>query len=79
MTALGLQRDIVATVDGFSAALALARASDLIATVPERHTGSLRAGMRELALPFPVPGSRFHCFGTRDSRPTPGIAGCAAW
>ena len=56
MTALGLQRDIVATVDGFSAALALARASDLIATVPERHTGSLRAGMRELALPFPVPG-----------------------
>jgi hypothetical protein len=32
-------------VGGFAAALALARASDLIASVPERHTGNLRAGM----------------------------------
>ena len=38
---LGLTREIGTVVSGFSAALALARASDLIATVPERHTGEL--------------------------------------
>jgi len=52
---LGLEREIVATVTGFSAALALARASDLIATVPERHTGNLRAGMHSFPLPVPTP------------------------
>jgi DNA-binding transcriptional LysR family regulator len=50
---LGLEREIVTIVGGFSTALALARASDLIATVPERHTGNLRAGM----FSFPVPVS----------------------
>ena len=34
---LGLKREIVATVGGFSTALALPRSSELIATVPERH------------------------------------------
>jgi DNA-binding transcriptional LysR family regulator len=34
---LGLVRHIMATVDGFAAALALARSTDLIATVPEGH------------------------------------------
>ena len=53
--ALGLAREIATTVGGFSAALALARASDLVATVPERHTGDLRAGMHGFALPFAVP------------------------
>ena len=38
----GLEREIVMIVGGFSAALALARASDLIASVPERHTANLR-------------------------------------
>jgi len=52
---LGLKRRIAATVGGFSAALALARASDLVATVPERHTGSMFAGMHSFALPLPVP------------------------
>lgn len=52
---LGLSRRIVTTVGGFSAALALARGSDLIASVPERHTGNLRAGMHSFALPIPVP------------------------
>jgi DNA-binding transcriptional LysR family regulator len=52
---LGLEREIVTTVGGFSAALALARASDLIATVPERHTGNLRAGMHSFPLPFAAP------------------------
>jgi DNA-binding transcriptional LysR family regulator len=52
---LGLERDIVTIVGGFSTALALARASDLIASVPERHTGNLRAGMYSFALPVPSP------------------------
>jgi DNA-binding transcriptional LysR family regulator len=49
---LGLERDIATVVGGFSTALALARASDLIASVPERHTGILRAGMHTFPLPF---------------------------
>jgi DNA-binding transcriptional LysR family regulator len=52
---LGLAREVVTIVGGFSTALALARASDLIATVPERHTGNLRAGMHSFPLPFPAP------------------------
>lgn len=50
---IGLTREIVTMVGGFSTALALARASDLIASVPERHTGNLRAGMFSFALPLP--------------------------
>ena len=53
---VGLQRDVATTVGGFATALALARASDLIATVPERHTGKLRAGMHSFPLPVAVPG-----------------------
>lgn len=52
---LGLEREIVTVVGGFSEALALARASDLIATVPERHTGNLRAGMHSFTLPVAIP------------------------
>jgi len=52
---LGLEREIVTIVSGFSTALALARASDLIASVPERHTGSLRAGMHSFPLPVSTP------------------------
>ena len=51
----GLQRSIRLTVGGFAAALALARATDMVATVPERHTGSLREGMFSFALPFDLP------------------------
>ena len=51
----GLKRDIATIVGGFSTALALARASELIASVPERHTGNLRAGMHSFPLPVPVP------------------------
>jgi len=43
---------VVAILGGFSSALAVARASDLIVTVPERHSGTLRAGMHTLPLPF---------------------------
>lgn len=52
---LGLERNIATIVDGFSSALALARTSDLIASVPEKHTGNLRAGMFSFALPIPTP------------------------
>ncbi|AXK83851.1 LysR family transcriptional regulator [Pseudolabrys taiwanensis] len=55
LEALGLERKIVTIVSGFSAALVLARASDLIACVPERHTENLRAGMHSFALPVAVP------------------------
>ena len=48
----GRKRHIAAMAGGFSMALALARNSDLIATVPERHTATLRDGMRDFALPF---------------------------
>jgi DNA-binding transcriptional LysR family regulator len=51
----GLERKIVAIVDGFSVALALARSSDLIASVPERHTGNLRSGMFSFPLPIAMP------------------------
>ncbi|TDP73012.1 LysR family transcriptional regulator [Roseateles toxinivorans] len=54
LAALGLPRRIAVTVGGFSAALALARASDLVASVPERHTGDLRAGLHSFALPLPL-------------------------
>jgi DNA-binding transcriptional LysR family regulator len=52
---LGLERDIATIVGGFSIAVALARDSDLIASVPERHTGNLRAGLFTFALPVAVP------------------------
>jgi DNA-binding transcriptional LysR family regulator len=47
--------EIVTIVGGFATALGLARASDLIATVPERHTRTLRAGMHSFPLPVPLP------------------------
>jgi DNA-binding transcriptional LysR family regulator len=58
LAALGLERDVVTIVSGFATALALARHSDLIASVPERHTGNLREGMHSFALPVETPA--FH-------------------
>ena len=52
---IGLEREIATVVGGFSTALALARATDLVATVPERHTGSLREGMHTFPLPVATP------------------------
>lgn len=54
LSSLGLEREIVTIVGSFSSAVALAQASDLIATVPERHTGGLRAGMHSFPLPIPT-------------------------
>ncbi|EUB75243.1 transcriptional regulator, LysR family [Pseudomonas sp. GM41(2012)] len=50
-----LERHIATIVAGFSTALALARATDLIASVPERHTASLRTGLHSFALPLSLP------------------------
>lgn len=52
---LGLDRTVATEVAGFATALALVRSTDLVATVPERHTGVLRAGLFSFALPFPTP------------------------
>ena len=52
---LGMKREVVTIVAGFATAVALARASNMIASVPERHTGVLRARMHTFALPVTVP------------------------
>jgi DNA-binding transcriptional LysR family regulator len=53
----GLDRKVATIVGGFSAALALARGSDLIATIPDRHTQALRKGL--FTFPLPVPAKNF--------------------
>jgi DNA-binding transcriptional LysR family regulator len=55
LAALGLERHVMTTVSGFATAIAVARRSDLVATVPEKHTAALRAGMHTFALPFTLP------------------------
>ncbi|GMV05961.1 MAG: hypothetical protein AMXMBFR53_22380 [Gemmatimonadota bacterium] len=52
---LGLERAIITAVGGFATALALARETELVASVPERHTRNLREGMHTFLLPFPAP------------------------
>jgi len=52
--AVGLQRRVVVIVNGFAAAIALSRDTDLVATVPERHTEGLRRGVGTFALPFDI-------------------------
>ena len=52
LAGMGLHRQIATIVGGFSAALALVRASDMVACVHERHTGVLYAGMHSFALPL---------------------------
>lgn len=55
LEALHLRRDVAVVVYGFATAIALARTSDLVATVPETHTGNLRAGMHTFPLPVVTP------------------------
>lgn len=55
LASLGLERRVVTTVSGFASAIAMARASDLVATVPERHTAALRAGLTTFAVPVTLP------------------------
>lgn len=54
LESLGLAREVAVVVDGFAKAIAIARASDLVACVPERHTAGLRMGLHAFALPVPV-------------------------
>ena len=49
LAALGLERRIATAVTGFASALAL------VAAVPERHTGNMRAELFSFPLPFAVP------------------------
>ncbi len=51
---LGRRREIVAIVGGFATALAMARGSDLIASVPHNYTRALRDGMSTFELPLPT-------------------------
>jgi DNA-binding transcriptional LysR family regulator len=55
LAALGLTREVATIVGGFATALVLARETDLIASVPERHTEALRAGVLSFALPMSLP------------------------
>lgn len=55
LAAVDAERTAAVIVSGFSASLGLARMTDLVASVPKRHTESLRAGMHTFVLPFPVP------------------------
>lgn len=55
VAALGMRRRIVTIVGGFATAVALARATDLVASVPERHTEALLAGMHRFQIPAAVP------------------------
>ena len=52
---LKVERRIVTVVNGFGTAVALARGSDLVASVPEKHTTASRSGMFSFALPFAAP------------------------
>lgn len=55
LDAIGLKRESAVVVGGFASALAVARGSDLVATVPARHTESLRLGMHTFSLPLATP------------------------
>jgi DNA-binding transcriptional LysR family regulator len=55
---LGLERRLPVVVGGFSTALALARRSDLLATVPRRHCGVLLEDLHTFPLPIVLPSLR---------------------
>lgn len=55
LEAHGLTRQISTIVAGFSTAIALARDTDLIASVPERYSAHQRAGLHSFALPLALP------------------------
>ncbi|NVZ23352.1 LysR family transcriptional regulator [Pseudomonas costantinii] len=55
LQAQGLTRQITTIVAGFATAIALARDTDLIASVPERYTVNQRDGLHSFALPITLP------------------------
>lgn len=50
----GVMREVATIVGGFATAISLAKSSDLVATVPERHSEGLREGLFSFGLPMPV-------------------------
>lgn len=54
MRSAGHERRIATIVNGFATAIALARETDFVATVPERHTEGLRKGMNTFQLPVQI-------------------------
>lgn len=56
LAAAGHQRQVAVIVNGFAPAIALARDTDLVATVPELHTAGLRRDVETFSLPFEVGG-----------------------
>lgn len=55
LAAHGLTRQTAVTVGGFGSAIALAGVSDMVATVPERHTQGLWRGLQRLVPPLALP------------------------
>lgn len=55
LEAQGLTRQISTIVAGFATAIALARDTDLIASVPERYTFHQREGLHRFELPVALP------------------------
>ncbi|PRW83808.1 LysR family transcriptional regulator [Pseudomonas simiae] len=55
LEAQGLTRQITTIVAGFATAIALARDTDLIASVPERYTAHQPEGLHRFALPLTLP------------------------
>lgn len=55
LEAQGLKRQISTIVAGFATAIALARDTDLIASVPERYTFHQREGLHRFELPVALP------------------------
>ena len=51
-------------------------ASDLIATVPDKHTGNLQSGMFSFSFPVPSQSSPFQCYGVHAWTPIWRTAGC---
>jgi DNA-binding transcriptional LysR family regulator len=51
---LKVKRTVATVVGGFATAVALARSSNLVASVPERHTSGSRDGMVSFTLPYPI-------------------------
>jgi DNA-binding transcriptional LysR family regulator len=54
LSSLGVERNVSVVVGGFVTAIALARVSNMVASVPELHTRASRAGMVSFPLPYPT-------------------------
>lgn len=55
LAAIGYSRYVAVVADNFSSALAIARTTDLIATVPARGTRAMRGDLTSFSLPFDSP------------------------